>query len=66
MFIYMYYTNNIQIEEPQQETMRCMRSLPAKNISVSQWNSYWGILGFPSSPTVDGEFLPRCRHSVPS
>ena len=46
--------------------MRCMRSLPAKNISVSQWNSYWGILGFPSSPTVDGEFLPRCRHSVPS
>ena len=44
--------------------MRCMRSLPAKNISVSQWNSYWGILGFPSSPTVDGEFLPRCRLSV--
>ena len=46
--------------------MRCMRSLPAKNISVSQWNSYWGILGFPSSPTVDGEFLPRCRLSVPA
>ena len=45
--------------ETVRDTMRCMRSLPASNISVSQWNSYWGILGFPSSPTVDGEFLPR-------
>ena len=41
------------------ETMRCMRQLPARNISVKLENSYWGILGFPSSPTVDGEFLPR-------
>ena len=41
------------------ETMRCMRELPARNISVKLENSYWGILGFPSSPTVDGEFLPR-------
>ena len=46
-------------KETFRETMRCMRQLPASNISVSQWNSYWGILGFPSSPTVDGEFLPR-------
>ena len=45
--------------ESERETMRCMRHLPAKNISVAQWNSYLGILGFPSSPTVDGEFLPR-------
>ena len=45
--------------ETERETMRCMRHLPAKNISVAQWNSYLGILGFPSSPTVDGEFLPR-------
>ena len=43
----------------ERETMRCMRQLAARNISVAQWNSYLGILGFPSSPTVDGEFLPR-------
>lgn len=49
---------NCQRDTPR-DTMRCMRTLPAKNISVIQWNSYWGILGFPSSPTVDGEFLPR-------
>ena len=36
-----------------------MRELPARNISVKLENSYWGILGFPSSPTIDGEFLPR-------
>ncbi|XP_023348060.1 acetylcholinesterase [Eurytemora carolleeae] len=41
------------------ERMQCMLDLPASNISKAQWNSYWGILGFPSSPTVDGEFLPR-------
>ena len=45
--------------ETQRETMRCMRHLPAKNISVIQWDSAFGILGFPSAPTVDGEFLPR-------
>ena len=39
--------------------MRCMRMLDAKNISLAQWSSYWGILGFPFAPTIDGEFLPR-------
>lgn len=27
-------------------------------MSVQQWNSYSGILGFPSAPTIDGEFMP--------
>lgn len=35
--------------------MNCMRQVDAKSISVQQWNSYSGILGFPSAPTVDGE-----------
>lgn len=35
-----------------------MRSVDAKTISVQQWNSYSGILGFPSAPTIDGEFMP--------
>ncbi len=35
-----------------------MRSVVAKTISVQQWNSYSGILGFPSAPTVDGDFMP--------
>ena len=39
--------------------MECMRSVPAKNLSLIQWNSYWGILGFPSAPTIDGVFLPK-------
>lgn len=38
--------------------MSCMRNVDAKTISVQQWNSYSGILGFPSAPTVDGEFMP--------
>lgn len=38
--------------------MACMRSVDAKTISVQQWNSYSGILGFPSAPTIDGEFMP--------
>lgn len=38
--------------------LSCMRSVDAKTISVQQWNSYSGILGFPSAPTVDGEFMP--------
>ena len=32
--------------------MRCMRMLDAKNISLTQWSSYWGILGFPFAPTI--------------
>lgn len=39
--------------------MECMRSVEAKNLSLLQWNSYWGILGFPSAPTIDGVFLPK-------
>ncbi|KAI9554499.1 hypothetical protein GHT06_019772 [Daphnia sinensis] len=39
--------------------MECMRSVQAKNLSLIQWNSYWGILGFPSAPTIDGVFLPK-------
>lgn len=39
--------------------MNCMRSVDAKTISVQQWNSYSGILGFPSAPTVDGNFMPK-------
>lgn len=35
-----------------------MRNVDAKTISVQQWNSYSGILGFPSAPTIDGEFMP--------
>lgn len=35
-----------------------MRAVDAKTISVQQWNSYSGILGFPSAPTVDGVFMP--------
>lgn len=35
-----------------------MRSVDAKTISVQQWNSYSGILSFPSGPTIDGAFLP--------
>ena len=38
--------------------LACMRSVDAKTISVQQWNSYSGILGFPSAPTVDGDFMP--------
>lgn len=38
--------------------MACMRNVDAKTISVQQWNSYSGILGFPSAPTVDGDFMP--------
>ena len=34
-----------------------MRNVDAKTISVQQWNSYSGILGFPSAPTIDGVFM---------
>ena len=41
------------------QAMACMRLVDSKNLSLSQWNSYWGILGFPSAPTIDGVFLPK-------
>ncbi|XP_055585984.1 acetylcholinesterase [Uranotaenia lowii] len=37
--------------------LQCMRNVDAKTISVQQWNSYSGILGFPSAPTIDGVFM---------
>lgn len=47
----------LQKESPR-AVLNCMRSVDAKTISVQQWNSYSGILGFPSAPTIDGEFMP--------
>ena len=41
------------------QVMECMRNIDGKNLSLTQWNSYWGILGFPSAPTIDGVFLPK-------
>ncbi|XP_022919632.1 acetylcholinesterase [Onthophagus taurus] len=41
------------------KVMDCMRAVDAKTISVQQWNSYSGILGFPSTPTIDGNFLTK-------
>lgn len=45
-------------QESPSVVLACMRSVDAKTISVQQWNSYSGILGFPSAPTVDGDFMP--------
>lgn len=42
-----------------QEVMDCMRAVDPKTISLQQWNSYSGILGFPSTPTIDGVFLTK-------
>ncbi|XP_014601800.1 PREDICTED: acetylcholinesterase-like [Polistes canadensis] len=51
--------NSTMLQENPARVMLCMRSVDAKTISVQQWNSYWGILGFPSAPTIDGVFLPK-------
>ncbi|XP_015187995.1 PREDICTED: acetylcholinesterase-like [Polistes dominula] len=51
--------NSTMLQENPTRVMLCMRSVDAKTISVQQWNSYWGILGFPSAPTIDGVFLPK-------
>lgn len=51
--------NNTLLEENPAAVLDCMRGVDAKTISVQQWNSYSGILGFPSAPTVDGVFLPK-------
>lgn len=48
----------INPQESPRAVLNCMRSVDAKTISVQQWNSYSGILGFPSAPTIDGEFMP--------
>lgn len=41
------------------QVLDCMRAVDAKMISQQQWNSYSGILGFPSMPTIEGVFLPK-------
>lgn len=41
------------------EVIDCMRAVDAKKISAQQWNSYSGILGFPSTPTIDNVFLTK-------
>lgn len=51
--------NSTMLQENPARVMACMRSVDAKTLSVQQWNSYWGILGFPSAPTIDGVFLPK-------
>ncbi|XP_077288584.1 acetylcholinesterase-like isoform X2 [Arctopsyche grandis] len=51
--------NSTMLEDNASSVMDCMRGVDAKTISVQQWNSYTGILGFPSAPTVDGVFLPK-------
>jgi len=51
--------NSTMLQENPGRVMACMRSVDAKTLSVQQWNSYWGILGFPSAPTIDGVFLPK-------
>lgn len=51
--------NSTQLTESPSRVMACLRLVDSKTISVQQWNSYWGILGFPSAPTIDGVFLPK-------
>ncbi|XP_055696890.1 acetylcholinesterase [Phlebotomus papatasi] len=50
--------NSSLLQESPVLVMECMQSVDAKTISVQQWNSYSGILGFPSAPTIDGDFMP--------
>lgn len=51
--------NVSQLVDSPSRVMACLRAADSKTISVQQWNSYWGILGFPSAPTIDGKFLPK-------
>nr|CAD7269648.1 unnamed protein product [Timema shepardi] len=51
--------NSTQLVDTPSKVMACMRAVDPKTVSVQQWNSYWGILGFPSAPTIDGVFLPK-------
>lgn len=51
--------NSTLLQSQPAHVMACMRSMDAKQLSVQQWNSYWGILGYPSAPTIDGVFLPK-------
>ncbi|XP_049842954.1 acetylcholinesterase-like isoform X1 [Schistocerca gregaria] len=51
--------NASRVDTAPLQAMACMRAVDARTVSVQQWNSYWGILGFPSAPTIDGVFLPK-------
>lgn len=50
--------NSSLVTEDPSRVMECMRRVDAATISIEQWNSYGGILQFPSTPIVDGAFLP--------
>ncbi|XP_063703298.1 acetylcholinesterase [Culicoides brevitarsis] len=50
--------NSTLLAEQPAAVMQCMQQVDSKTISVQQWNSYSGILGFPSAPTIDGVFMP--------
>ncbi|XP_047486773.1 acetylcholinesterase-like [Penaeus chinensis] len=50
--------NSSLVAEDPSRVMECMRRVDAASISIEQWNSYGGILQFPSTPIVDGAFLP--------
>ncbi|GLH10274.1 Acetylcholinesterase [Gryllus bimaculatus] len=51
--------NSTDLNVSPSKVMACLRAVDSKTLSVQQWNSYWGILGFPSAPTIDGVFLPK-------
>ncbi|KAK9504156.1 hypothetical protein O3M35_010549 [Rhynocoris fuscipes] len=51
--------NASQLIDSPSRVMACLRAVDSRTISVQQWNSYEGILGFPSAPTIDGKFLPK-------
>lgn len=50
-------SQRLDLEGGQADVLSCLRNVDPKTISVQQWNMYGGILGFPSTITVDGEFI---------
>ncbi|CAL4236315.1 unnamed protein product, partial [Meganyctiphanes norvegica] len=50
--------NSSLIKESPKKVIACMQNVNASTINNMVWNSYWGILGFPTAPIVDGIFLP--------
>jgi acetylcholinesterase len=50
-------SQRLDLEGGQADVLNCLRNVDPKTISVQQWNMYSGILGFPSTITVDGEFI---------
>ncbi|XP_037082184.1 acetylcholinesterase-like [Pollicipes pollicipes] len=51
--------NASRITDQMDAVIECMRTVPWQDLSAKQWNSYGGILDFPSAPTIDGDFLPK-------